>query len=148
MPLVWKHNPQINVILAGATPHNSVMALASDRVKVSGWLDDIREAYAYSDIFVAPMQIGTGLQNKLLEAMAMSMPCISSELANKALKATNGEHILIGSNDDAESYAKHIIKLTEDKEFANNIAEKGHQFVKQNYDWKNAVDKLEALFVK
>ncbi len=148
MPLVWKRYPQINVILAGATPHNSVMALASDRVKVSGWLDNIREAYAYSDVFVAPMQIGTGLQNKLLEAMAMSMPCITSELANKALKATNGEHILIGSNDDAESYAKHIIKLIADKEYANIIAEKGHQFVKQNYDWKSAVDKLEALFNK
>ena len=148
MPIVWKYNSNINVILAGATPSNSVMALANNRVKVSGWLEDIREAYAHSDVFVAPMQIGTGLQNKLLEAMAMNLPCVTSELANKALKAIDGEHILIGNNDDASSYAKYIIKLIDDKEFAKNIAANGSAFVKQNYDWKSAVDKLKALFVR
>ena len=148
MPLVWSHNAQITVLLAGSTPHNKVLALASDRVVVSGWLNDIRDAYAQSSIFVAPMQIGTGLQNKLLEAMAMELPCITSDLANMALKASGGNDILIGDNNDANSYAGHIIQLLNDADYSNNLAKKGNVFVKQNFDWKSAVDKLELLFVK
>jgi glycosyltransferase involved in cell wall biosynthesis len=72
--------------------------LASKRVKISGWVEDMRESYARSRIFIAPMQIGTGLQNKLLEAMAMQLPCITSPLANAPLGAKNKQEILVGEN--------------------------------------------------
>jgi len=90
MPLVWKKIPNAKVLLAGASPHVRVSSLASEKVKVSGWMDDIREAYSSGKIFIAPMRIGTGLQNKLLEAMAMQIPCITTPLANDALQAEEG----------------------------------------------------------
>ncbi len=145
-PLVLKQFPAAKLLLAGATPHARVQALQSDNITVSGWMADIRDSYASSRIFIAPMRIGTGLQNKLLEAMAMEMPCITSDLANQALGAEQNVEILIGSN--AGEYAEHIIKLLNDQKYADTLAQNGHSFVKKVFSWENSVDELEKLFKK
>ena len=89
------------------------------------------------------MQIGTGLQNKLLEAMAMNLPCITSPLANQALGASPNENILIATT--PQENANQIISLLTNKEKANSIAEKGNQFVKQNYRWETYGNLLENI---
>jgi len=146
LPLVQQKHPDVKVMLAGATPHPSVQALQSKYVKVTGWVEDIRECYAKANIFIAPMQIGTGLQNKLLEAMSMKIPSITSDLANSALKAKPGEEILIGNS--AEELGRQIILLLEDQSLANKLAENGYNFVHQNYNWASATQKLENLMIE
>jgi spore maturation protein CgeB len=89
------------------------------------------------------MQIGTGLQNKLLEAMAMKIPCITTPLANKALGAKDGEAILVGET--ASELAEHAIFLLNHPEKANQIAMKGYEFVHQNFNWESATSKLEDI---
>ncbi|MDD3636719.1 MAG: glycosyltransferase [Bacteroidales bacterium] len=141
MPLVWKKIPNARLLLAGATPDVSIRQLASDRVIVSGWMDDIRQAYAHASVFVAPMRIGTGLQNKLLEAMSMAVPCVTTSLACKPLKAKEGVEILVG--DTADQIAGLLIKLLNDSDFANQIATAGHTFVHRNFSWEKSNEKLE-----
>lgn len=120
-----------------------VQVLRSAQVEVSGWVPDMREAYAQSSVFIAPMQLGTGLQNKLLEAMAMKIPCITSPLANQALNANPGEEILVGET--PQEYAAHIINLLDNEHLASEIAEKGHLFVVKNYSWEAETAKIEKL---
>lgn len=146
MPLVWKDIPKAKVLIAGASPSQSVKTLRNNLVEVSGWIDDIRTAYQSAKIFVAPMQIGTGLQNKLLEAMAMELPCVTSDLANNALKAKDGLEILISPKDSASTFAEKIVLLLEDENINRKISINGNTFVKQNYDWQNSVSKLDGLF--
>ena len=144
MPLVWAKRPSTTLLLAGASPKHSIWRLGlEDRVTVSGWVDDIRTAYASSRLFVAPMLIGSGLQNKLLEAMAMQMPCVTTSLANIPLGATNGDQLLVG--DDAETLAEHIVSLLDNTELSTRIADSGHRFVHENYSWSAAVKPLEEL---
>nr|MCU0319865.1 glycosyltransferase [Flavobacteriales bacterium] len=100
-------------------------------------------SYADATLFVAPMQIGTGLQNKLLEAMAMRIPCITSALANNAVGAVPGESILVGST--PEEYAAHILRLLSDEQERNRLAEHGHRFIQEHFDWDRAADALNAL---
>ena len=142
MPLVWKQLPEAKLYIAGANPDPKVKKAATDRIIVSGWLNDIRDAYAQSRVFIAPMRIGTGLQNKLLEAMSMRLPAITTPLANASLGAKPGEEILVGSN--AEELAQHIITLLTDKEKASRIAQAGFDFTNQVYDWGKATEKLES----
>ena len=142
LPIVWKTLPETKLYIAGATPDPKVKKAASEKIIVSGWLDDIRDAYAQSRVFIAPMRIGTGLQNKLLEAMSMRLPAITSPLANASLGAKPNEEILIGSN--AEEMAKNIITLLTDKEKAEHIAQAGFDFTNKVYDWGKATEKLEA----
>ncbi len=145
LPELWKKSPSISLVVAGASPSAKVQKLAQKNVTVTGWVDDIREYYASSKVFIAPMQIGTGLQNKLLEAMAMQTPCITSTLANNALKATDRENIII-ANSEAE-YVTSILELLENHTLATSIAKKGHDFVQHNYDWKSTTNQLEKLFL-
>jgi sugar transferase (PEP-CTERM/EpsH1 system associated) len=141
LPIVWKTLPEVKLYIAGATPDPKVKKAASERIIVSGWLDDIRDAYAQSRVFIAPMRIGTGLQNKLLEAMSMRLPAITSPLANASLGAKPNEEILVGNN--AEEMAQHIITLLTDKEKAEQIAQAGFYFTNRVYDWGKATEILE-----
>ena len=143
LPLVLEELPDTRLLLAGATPSNRVLALQNENVYVSGWMDDIREAYASAKVFVAPMSIGTGVQNKVLEAMAMQVPCIISPLVNKGVGATANEHVLVGTS--ASEVAAHIVNLLSDKVLAETLAANAYEFVKENYDWAKAVGKLEAV---
>ena len=140
MPIIHKTNPDVTLLISGTSPTKEVKELASDKITVSGWMDDIRDAYNTSEIFIAPMQIGTGLQNKLLEAMAMNMPCISSKLANNALKATPNEEILIGNN--KEEYAKLILELLANPSLKNDLSKNGQNYVMKNFNWVSSTRKI------
>lgn len=144
MPLVWIKKPQARVLISGSSPNNKVLALKSDRVVVSGWVDDIRENFAQSKILVAPMQISIGLQNKLLEAMAMQLPCVTSTLANNALGAKHNDQIMVAET--PEQYASHILELLENETKANEIALSGYQYVISNFNWESTCNSLEKLF--
>lgn len=141
MPLVWKHLPNAKLYIAGATPDPRVKKVASEKIIISGWLDDMRNAYAQSRIFIAPMRIGTGLQNKLLEAMSMKLPCITTPLANNPLGAEDRKEILVGNNE--YELADHIITLLTDNEKADNMAQNGYDFVHRVYDWEKATKIME-----
>ncbi|MCB0402376.1 MAG: glycosyltransferase [Flavobacteriales bacterium] len=143
MPLAWEKLPDINLVIVGAKPSPKVQKLRSDKVIVTGWVEDISEYYAKSKVFVAPMQIGTGLQNKLLEAMAMKRPCITSRLANNALHAEPNKSVLIGEN--PKDYANHIVQLLQNQELYNSIALNGYNFVKENYTWEGSTSVLEKV---
>ncbi len=143
MPLVWLKKPETRLLLAGAAPHAKVKNLEGGQVTVSGWLDDIREAYAGSEIFIAPMRMGTGLQNKLLEAMAMKIPCVTTPLANAALKAKEKEEILTGNS--AGELAGKLLALLESREERRRLSENAFAFVKKNYQWDAATVPMEKL---
>lgn len=143
LPIVHRTHPNTRIMLAGASPHSKVKALASDKVTVTGWVDDIRTCYSSAVIFLAPMQIGTGLQNKLLEAMSMRLPCITSSLCNAALGAGDGTDILVGDN--PQQVANHAVTLLEDPTIRLKIAENGFYFSRRNYSWESATEKLAEL---
>ncbi|MDG2331612.1 MAG: glycosyltransferase [Flavobacteriales bacterium] len=136
MPIVWKKMPQAKVLIAGAKPTTAITSLKCSNVVVSGWVDDIRESYSSSSVFIAPMRIGTGLQNKLLEAMSMGVPCITTAFANNALKAVNGESILIGNS--KESLAELVINLLNDSVLRKNLSIAGRAFIEANYSWRTS----------
>ena len=146
LPIVWKTLPNVKMYIAGATPDPRVKKCANEKIIVSGWLDDIRTAYAESRVFIAPMRIGTGLQNKLLEAMSMRLPAITSPLANASLGAKPNEEILVGSN--AQEMAQHIVTLLTDKEKADRLAQAGFDFTNRVYDWGKATEVMEEAMRK
>jgi len=134
IPLLVKKYPDIKLAIAGTNPHPSVKRLTSKNIIVTGWMDHITDAYNKARIFIAPMQIGTGMQNKILEAMAMEIPCITSQLAGNAIKATHEQNILIG--DQPTDYVKFISQLLNDQKFADKIASNALNFVQSNYNWE------------
>ncbi|WP_028979340.1 glycosyltransferase [Sporocytophaga myxococcoides] len=144
MPLLNKQD--VKICLSGTSPSIEVQNLESENVIVTGFVHDIRDYLAKAKIFVAPLFSGSGLQNKLLEAMAMGIPTITTSLANSALGAKPGQEIMVC--DDEESFVKAIQQLLSNPEYAREIGAKGRLFIQKNFNWEVSNDMLEKAFRK
>ncbi len=138
-------SPGISCLIAGANPSNVVEKICkkSPRITLLKSPVDIRTAYCSGKIMVAPMTMGTGMQNKLLEAMALGIPCITTKLANNAIKAIHNESIMVA--DTEEEYINTIHKLLEDPEFYSFIAKNGQSYIRDNYSWNKTSSGLIEL---
>lgn len=137
--------PRVKLLIAGATPHPTVIQLAQNnpQITMTGWMDDIRSAYTNGKIFIAPMMIGTGMQNKLLEAMALKTPCITTTLANNAIGMVAGEAIFVANN--KLDMLDAINELLSDESLRQRIAKNAHQVVLNQFNWSKVNNKLILL---
>ncbi len=140
LPILLKSKLDIKILIAGARPTRGVQFLANEHIAVSGYIEDIRLAYASAHVFVAPIFHGAGQQNKILESMAMGLPCVTTNLVNNAIGATDQKSICIG--DEANKMADYIVELLHNREHYNFIRTNAITFVREHYTWKSQNDKL------
>ncbi|MDW8231553.1 MAG: glycosyltransferase, partial [Roseiflexaceae bacterium] len=145
MPLVWARRPETRVVIAGSAPPPSVRALAADRrVTVTGYLDDLRPAIASATLAVAPLRYGVGIQNKVLEAMALATPVVAARQASRALHAIEGRDLLLA--EQPHEYADAILSLMDDPQRAAAIGAAGRRYVEQYHTWDAAAERLEWVY--
>lgn len=135
-----QHGIALSCNISGARPVPAVRALKNDQIFISGFVKDIRDAYESGKIMLAPIEGGMGQQNKILEAMAMGIPCIVSKEVAVALHAKHKEHLLIANTVD--DYVRAIKLLIDSKELYQYLAEAGEGFVKANFDWDEVTKPL------
>lgn len=145
LPILKTKIPQIRVLISGASLSKKIKKLENDNVIIKGWIDDIRLYYWKSRIFVAPLRFGTGIQNKVLQALAMKIPCVVSPITAKGICKNPTDFLLVAEN--TQEYVKKILLLLNDEKFYNKIAEEGYKFVIENYDWKLINSKLEKILL-
>lgn len=143
LPRLHKNGIPCRLLLSGANPAKRVLELQSESITVTGWVDDIRKSYQRSRIFVAPLFIGTGLQNKLLEAMASGLPCITTPLSNNALGGIDGENILLAEN--INTFVEKITKGLVTEGNFSSIAKQGKYYIEGLYSWERQTLKLLQL---
>lgn len=143
LPRVRQTHPA-RVLIAGTRPTWRVRRLAGAGVTVSGWVDDVAACYARAQVFVAPMPVGTGLQNKLLQAMAMELPCVTSLAARRALGAGEAQ---MHAADDVPGVAAHVLALLADPHAARELGQRGAAFVRQRHAWADAAEQLERVLL-
>lgn len=146
MPLLKKRKPDARLLIAGANPSREIKRLQNDSVTVTGWVEDIRDSFAEARIHLAPMLISIGLQNKILQAMAMKIPCIVSSQANNAIHAPTNDCLLIA--DQPQEYVEKILLLLNDQALYNKIADHAYQFVRKNFDWAAMNAILEKVLLR
>lgn len=146
MPLVWHQCAGARVCITGARPHRRALRLQSERVSVEGWVEDIRDAYAKGKVFVAPMFSGLGQQNKILEAMAMQLPCITTGMVDNAIGGAREGAVLVAEND--ASFAKAICNLLRNPLEAESLGVTARTFVCSHYSWEAKNILMENLFTQ
>lgn len=145
LPELIKSKPDIRILIAGSSPNWRVKALKSSNITVKGWIDDIREYYKSSKVFVAPMRLGSGLQNKILQAMAMGLPCVVSEIAAMGLGNNAYNYVLVAK--DKFEFANKIKLLLDNEEMMKEYSEKGFNFVKNKFDWQIIAKELNEYLL-
>lgn len=132
------------LLVAGVNPHPRIKKLASEHIFVSGWMEDIRQAYHSSRVFVAPINFGTGQQNKVLEAMAIRLPVVTTDSVNNAIKGRDGFHLMV-ANDDT-SFAQKIDLLLSNEALMAEIGINASLFVREKYNWEEIGVRLNTIF--
>lgn len=129
MPLVRREVPQARLRLVGRDPVPQVHELAGEHVEVTGTVDDVRPHLWDAAAYLCPMLGGTGVKNKLLEALAAGCPSVVSPLATAGLGLVDGQDVLIG--EDPATLAAHLVRLlrepAERARFAAAAAEKARE---------------------
>ena len=143
--IISEYIANLSVLIAGARPHERVLKLKSDTVTVTGWVEDIREAYLSGKIVIAPIFTGAGQQNKILEAMALGQACITTSQVNAAIGGTVNKNILIADN--AEQFSSQINYLLNSKDLRQEIGRNARIFVEQKYEWQTQVRILEQALL-
>jgi len=133
LPMIRGRVAAAKLWIVGIDPAASVRQLAGDGVVVTGGVPDVTPFYQRSRICVVPVRAGSGTRLKILEAMALGRPVVSTSIGCEGLGALDGEHLLIA--DDSPSFAEHAVKLLTHQELRARIAAKARQFVVASYDW-------------
>lgn len=145
MPLVWAQRPTVRLVIAGSAPTREVQALAADaRITVTGYVDDLRPYIAQAGVAVAPLRYGVGIQNKVLEAMALATPVVAASQVARALQATPGSDLLLAQ--EAEEYAQAILALLDDPAQRAQLGAAGRRYVERFHNWDSAAAHLEQIY--
>ena len=125
--------PQTRFYIVGRSPPPSVLALASDSVVVTGTVPDVRPYLQHATVVVAPLRVARGIQNKILEAMAMARPVVATQSCVEAIDAHTGLELF--SAGDANDFVAKIDALLKAPTLAASVGQSGRQRVVNSYSW-------------
>lgn len=139
-PEALKRFPKLTLLIAGRNATKSLRSKITDRIFLIENFEDISDALALAKIHIAPMQISIGLQNKIIQSMAMKLPNIVSQLANNAIEAINGQELLVANS--VLDYVDSITLLLENQVVYDSISNNAYSFVHKNFDWKTITSSM------
>jgi sugar transferase (PEP-CTERM/EpsH1 system associated) len=141
LPRIRQSHPQARFAVVGRAPSAAVTALAGPNVIVTGAVDDVRGWLAAADVCVAPLHLARGIQNKVLEAMAMARPVVASPAAAEGIDHDGALRVANG----AEAMAEAVVALLEDRDQASALGLAARRRVIDRYDWDARLASLGAL---
>ncbi len=135
LPLILRDAPSACFAIVGRNPTSAVMRLAErPGVIVTGSVPDVRSWLAAADVVVAPLRIARGIQNKVLEAMAMARPVVASPAAFEGIEAQSGRDLLVAETPEEEARA--VLRLIVDRPAAEAIGASARRCVESAYRWE------------
>ncbi|MGD9346780.1 MAG: glycosyltransferase [Candidatus Aminicenantes bacterium] len=136
--------PGAKFVIVGQAPPSEIQKLAGDEsIRVTGRVEDVTPYIHEAQIFICPVRLGGGFRGKILEAMAVGRPIVSTSLGSEGIPSKSGENIMIA--DDPEDFAAAIEKLLKDRDLYERIRRAGRRLVEEKYDWAKGVAVLEGI---
>ncbi len=142
-PQVRAAIPDAQFTIVGSNPTPEIQRLGErPGIAVTGFVDDVRDYLRRASLAVAPLRIARGIQNKVLEALAMGLPVVGTTSATQGIEGQPGRDFLLA--DDPNAFAEDCIRLLQDATAAREQGERGRRFVEDNYDWNVVLEPLDA----
>jgi sugar transferase (PEP-CTERM/EpsH1 system associated) len=143
-PRIKREFPQVEFWIVGKNPSSEVIRLSGNGVRVTGQVDDLVPYYSSSAVSVVPLRAGGGTRLKILEAMALGRPVVTTLIGCEGLDVVNGKHLLIA--DSPNQFAEHTLQLLRNKQTWLSITQQARDLVVNRYDWDVIAQSLEHLF--
>lgn len=129
MPRVWERIPNVSVVLAGAEPTPAIERLAGERVRVTGYVPDVRPLFDGARAFVAPLRFGAGMKGKIVQSLAHGLPVVTTSIGAEGIDLQNEVNAIIA--DEAQAIADGILRLYSDEALWSQIAAQSRQVAQQ-----------------
>jgi glycosyltransferase involved in cell wall biosynthesis len=143
-PAISKKFPSLKFVIVGRSPGREVRMLASDKIQVTGTVDDVRPFYANALAVIVPLRVGGGTRLKILEAMAAGVPVISTTIGAEGILAQHGREIFLA--DSTEQTIDALELLVRDPALWRSMAEAGRLLATKHYDWASIGDRLYNVY--
>jgi polysaccharide biosynthesis protein PslH len=147
MPRVWAQRPDARLQIVGSEPSRAVRRLATrdgTRVTITGHVPDIRPYLSQATASVFPLVYAAGIQNKVLESMAMQTPLVATPAACTALQIRHNREVLLA--DDTPAFAAEVVRLLADEALQRRLGSAGRAYVEQHHRWFAIVGQLEKIY--
>jgi glycosyltransferase involved in cell wall biosynthesis len=142
-PRVLAKLPTAHLSVVGHTPPE-LLALGNASVTMKGFVPDVRVEVAKAAAVIAPLRIGGGTRLKILEAMAMGKPVVSTPQGAEGLDVSDGRELLLA--DDPAHFADQLVRVLEDQALARRLGQEARTLVEQRYGWAASAARLEELY--
>ncbi len=145
MPAVWESRPDARLMLIGPNPPPDIREAESERVQVTGKVPDLRPYFERAMVYVAPLRMGAGIKNKVLEALAMRRPVVATPLSCDGIKVEHGKHLLIA--EDTEKFIRAVLTLLDDGRLRRRLGVAGRELIESCYTWEGVAERYRQLYL-
>ncbi|MFZ5759499.1 MAG: TIGR03087 family PEP-CTERM/XrtA system glycosyltransferase [Thermodesulfobacteriota bacterium] len=143
-PLILKKIPSVTFYIVGSNPTEDVKQLGQrPKITVTGFVDDVRDYYSIADVCIVPLRIARGIQNKVLEGMAMSKPTVCTPQALVGIEKTSKNELFVAESE--KSFADSVVSLLQNKLLMQEMGMQARKFVRNNYSWEGNLQKLDSI---
>jgi hypothetical protein len=143
MPRILKDNPGTRLQLVG--PGTQELEIDTAFVDAHGFVEDLAAAYRGCDVFVCPLRVGTGIKNKLMEALASGCAIVSTDIGIEGLAVCHGEHLLVAN--DPVHFAEAVNRLLRDPELRSRLGNAARTFAEKEFSGDIAKNRLQAAML-
>jgi glycosyltransferase involved in cell wall biosynthesis len=133
-PRIKARVPQARIYIVGNNPPPVLKKYESRDVIITGFVDDVRPYIDRASVYVVPLNMGSGTRLKVVEALSMRKPVISTSIGCEGIDVRNGKHLII--EDDPDAFANAVIRLFHDQDLRHHLVDNGYQLVHEKYDWR------------
>ena len=144
-PILERSHPRARLKIVGQAPTPEILAHAGPRIEVTGRVPDLRPHLSAAAVTIAPLRIGGGTRFKILEAMAMARPVVSTPIGAEGLEAEPGRQLLLAET--AEDFAAAVGRVLDDAALGSRLGAAGRMLVEERYSWQAAGERLERFLL-
>ena len=143
LPLLWRDRPDLTFTAVGHSAPVELTRLATSRVRITGFVPDVRPHLEGAAVVVVPLRSGSGTRLKILDALSMGCAVVTTRLGMEGIDAVDGEHLLVA--DDPGPFAAAVARLLDDAALRHRLGAQGRELVVRRYGWRASVEALDDL---